>query len=101
MSFKPPAYEHRAYYVFHKGTGRIAYSHRLLTIAGDDTVSRRFNERSMVSEAARQSGVAESDLDVMVETGASPQPGWIAGVDVKSRKLIRASSPRPTAEKST
>ena len=95
MSFKPPVYEHRAYYVFHKVTGRIAYSHRFLTIAGDDTLHRRYTAQSIVSDAAKHSGMPEADLDVLTETGLPPQGGWISGVDVASKKLIRTAAPPP------
>jgi hypothetical protein len=91
MSFKPPAYEHRAYYVFHKASGRIAYSHRFLTIAGDDSVLKRFNEQSMLREAAKHAGCPETELEILTETGV-PQGGRIAGVDIQSKKLIRAAS---------
>ena len=93
MSFKPPKYEHRAYYVFRKASGQIVHSHRLLTIAGDDTVSKRFTEHSIIAEAAKHSDQSEKDLDVLVETGPPKTHGWIAGVDVRSRKLIVGDSP--------
>ena len=99
MSFKPPVYEHRVYYVFHKTTGQIVHSHRFMTIAGDDTVLKRFTERSILAEASKHSGHSEADLDLLVETSPPKGQGWIAGVDVKSKKLIVAASPSPMLKK--
>jgi hypothetical protein len=95
MSFKPPVYEHCAYYVFHKATGQIVHSHRFLTLAGDDTVMRRVSAHSIIAEASKHSGQPETVLDVLVETGPPKERGWIAGVDVKLKKLIIAASPSP------
>jgi hypothetical protein len=70
-----------------------------MTIAGDDSVSGRFTEHSIIAEASKHSGQPETELDTVIETGPPSGQGRIAGVDVKLKKLMIAASLSPTLGK--
>jgi len=93
MAFQPPVYDHRAYYIFDKSTGRIVHSHRFITIRGDDTLVSQISEDSLIAEAAASSGEAASNLGVHLEIGGPRKTGHIAGYDLQSRQLIIEERP--------